>query len=128
VVEKVTYRFHGPRRGDIVVIDLPEAGPELLIKRVIGLPGETISGHGGQVYVDGEPLDELYVTSPGGRDVPEQTIPPLHVFVMGDNRQFSNDSRNFGPVPIDDIIGRAWFSYWPLELLGPIGGQVATEG
>lgn len=120
VVEKITYHFHGPRRGDIVVIDLPEAGPELLIKRVIALPGETISAQGGQVYINGEPLEEPYVTSPGGREFPEKTVPPLHVFVMGDNRQFSNDSRNFGPVPIDSIVGRAWFSYWPLELLGPV--------
>jgi signal peptidase I len=120
VVEKITYHFHGPRRGDIVVIDLPEAGPELLIKRVIALPGETISSQGGQVYVNGELLEEPYVTNPGGRDIAEKTIPPLHVFVMGDNRQFSNDSRNFGPVPIDSVIGRAWFSYWPLELLGPV--------
>jgi signal peptidase I len=120
VVEKVTYRLHGPRRGDIVVIDLPEAGPELLIKRVIGLPGETISGKSGQVFINGEMLKEPYVTSPGGRDIPEQVVPPLHVFVMGDNRQFSNDSRNFGFVPIDNLIGRAWFSYWPLELLGPV--------
>ncbi len=118
VVEKVTYHFHGPRRGDIVVIDLPEAGPELLIKRVIALPGETIFSQGGQVSINGELLDEPYITSPGGRDVVEQVVPPLHVFVMGDNRQFSNDSRNFGPVPIDHIIGRAWFSYWPPELLG----------
>jgi signal peptidase I len=120
VVEKVTYHFHGPRRGDIVVLDVPTAGPELLIKRVIGLPGETIASQGGQVTVDGEPLDETYVFNPGGRDIPEQVVPPLHVFVMGDNRQFSNDSRNFGPVPIDSVIGRAWFSYWPLELLGPV--------
>jgi signal peptidase I len=120
VVEKVTYRFHGPRTGDIVVLDLPEAGPELLIKRVIGLPGDTISSQDGQVYINGEPLEEPYITSPGGRDIPEQIVPPLHVFVMGDNRQFSNDSRNFGPVPIDHIIGRAWFSYWPPQLLGPV--------
>ena len=53
-------------------------------------------------------------------DIPEQIVPPLHVFVMGDNRRFSNDSRNFGPVPIDRIIGRAWFSYWPLELVGAL--------
>ena len=120
VVEKVTYRFHGPRRGDIVVIDLPEAGPELLIKRVIALPGETVASQGNQITINGEPLEEPYVTSPGGREVPEQIVPPLHVFVMGDNRQFSNDSRNFGPVPIDKIIGRAWFSYWPPEQLGPV--------
>jgi signal peptidase I len=118
VVEKLTYRFHGPRRGDIVVIDLPEAGPELLIKRVIALPGETLSSRGGRVFIDGQSLVEPYVFNSGGRDVPEQVVPPLHVFVMGDNRQFSNDSRSFGPVPIDDIIGRAWFSYWPLEFLG----------
>lgn len=120
VVEKVTYRFHGPRRGDIVVIDMPEAGPELLIKRVIALPGETLSSRGGKVYINDQALDEPYVTHPGGRDVAEQVVPPLHVFVMGDNRQFSNDSRNFGPVPIDNIVGRAWFSYWPLELWGPV--------
>jgi signal peptidase I len=120
VVEKITYRFHGPRRGDIVVIDLPEAGSDLLIKRVIGLPGETISSKDGQVFIDGEPLEEPYVLNPGGRDIAEQVIPPLHVFVMGDNRRFSNDSRNFGPVPIDQVIGHAWFSYWPLEQWGPI--------
>jgi signal peptidase I len=120
VVEKVTYRFHGPRRDDIVVIDMPEAGPDLLIKRVIGLPGETISSKNGQVFINGEPLEEPYVVNPGGRDVPAQIIPPLHIFVMGDNRRFSNDSRNFGPVPIDKVIGRAWFSYWPLELWGPV--------
>lgn len=118
VVEKITYRFHGPRRGDIVVIDMPEAGPELLIKRVIALPGETVSSRGGQVFINGDALDEPYVQRPGGRDIAEQVVPPLHVFVMGDNRQFSNDSRNFGPVPIDHVVGRAWFSYWPLELWG----------
>lgn len=120
VVEKVTYRFHGPRRGDIVVIDLPEAGPELLIKRVIALPGETISSQGGQVVINGEQLDEPYLTSTGGKDIAPLVVPPLHIFVMGDNRRFSNDSRNFGPVPIENIIGRAWFSYWPPDLLGPI--------
>lgn len=120
VVEKVTYRFHGPRRGDIVVIDLPAAGSELLIKRVIAMPGETISSRGGNVVINGQRLEEPYVTSPGGREITEQVIPPLHVFVMGDNRQFSNDSRNFGPVPIDSLVGRAWFSYWPPELLGPV--------
>lgn len=118
VVEKVSYRFHGPRRGDVVVIDLPEAGPDLLIKRVIALPGESISSRNGQVLIDGNPIEEPYILNPGGRDVIETVIPPLHVFVMGDNRRFSNDSRNFGPVPIDCIIGRAWFSYWPPELWG----------
>ena len=118
VVEKVTYRFsHGPRRGDIVVIDLPEQS-EMLIKRVVGLPGETIEVRNGQVYIEGELLDEPWTVRPGGGSYGPKVIPPLHVFVMGDNRGASNDSRNFGPVAIEHIVGHAWFSYWPLEYVG----------
>jgi len=118
VVEKVTYRFlHGPRRGDIVVIDLPEQR-EMLIKRVVGLPGETIEVRNGRVFIEGQPLDESWTVRPGGGSYGPQAIPPLHVFVMGDNRGASNDSRNFGPVPIEHIVGHAWFSYWPPEYMG----------
>lgn len=118
VVEKVTYRFiHGPRRGDVVVLNVP-GQPDMLIKRVIGLPGETIEVRGGQVYIDGEPIQESWTVNPGGGDYGPLTIPPLHVFVMGDNRSASNDSRSFGPVSVDTIIGRAWFSYWPLKYVG----------
>lgn len=118
VVEKVTYRFmHGPRRGDIVVIDLPEQ-TEMLIKRVVGLPGETIEVRNGKVYIDSHPLDEPWAVNPGGGSYGPQTVPPLYVFVMGDNRGASNDSRNFGPVAIKHIVGHAWFSYWPPEYVG----------
>jgi signal peptidase I len=118
VVEKVTYRFfHGPRRGDIVVIALPEQS-EMLIKRVVGLPGESIEVRSGRVYIDGKPLDEPWTVNPGGGSYGPHTIPPLHVFVMGDNRGASNDSRNFGPVAIEHVVGHAWFSYWPLEYVG----------
>ncbi len=118
VVEKVTYRFfHGPRRGDIVVLDLPEQ-KEMLIKRVMGLPGETVEVRGGEVYIDGERIDEPWTVNPGGSNYGPHTIPPLHVFVLGDNRGASNDSRNFGPVPIDHVVGHAWFSYWPPEYVG----------
>jgi signal peptidase I len=118
VVEKVTYRFlHGPRRGDVVVLNLPEQ-PDMLIKRVIGLPGETIEVRDGQVYIDGEPIHEPWTTNPGGGYYGPVTVPPLHVFVMGDNRSASNDSRSFGPVSVDAIIGRAWFSYWPPKYIG----------
>ena len=120
VVEKVTYRFfHGPRRGDIIVISLPEQS-EMLIKRVVGLPGETIEVRGGQVYIDSGPLDESWTVNPGGGSYGPRDIPPLHVFVMGDNRGASNDSRNFGPVAIEHIVGHAWFSYWPLEYVGVV--------
>jgi signal peptidase I len=118
VVEKVTYRlFHGPRRGDVVVIDLPDQS-EMLIKRVVGLPGETIEVRNGQIHIDGELVDEPWTVRPGGSSYGPQTIPPLHVIVLGDNRGASNDSRNFGPVPIDHIVGHAWFSYWPVEYIG----------
>jgi signal peptidase I len=113
MVEKVTYRFvHGPRRGDIVIIDVP-GEEEPLIKRVVALPGETVQVHGGQVSVDGEPLVEPWVTRRGGLDYPSTLVPPLHVFVLGDNRGSSRDSRSFGPVSIDQLVGRALFVYWP---------------
>ena len=119
VVEKLSYRLHGPQRFDIVVIRVPSQGDDLLIKRVIGLPGETVEIRDGVVYIDQVPLDEDFVeqrTYPG-RDA-KVTVPPLHVFVMGDNRTHSNDSRSFGPVPIENIVGRAWLAYWPLHSAG----------
>lgn len=127
IIEKVTYRvFHGPRRGDIVVIDMTNVTgqDEMLIKRVVGLPGEIIEMHQGQVYIDGHPLEESWPVNPGGGNFAPQVIPLLHVFVMGDNRGASNDSRNFGPVPISEIVGRAWFSYWPKEYIGLLGNPV----
>jgi signal peptidase I len=119
VVEKLSYRFHGPQRFDIVVLQVPSQGEELLIKRVIGLPGETVEIKDGGVYINGELLDEPFTnehTQPGRHGL--VTVPPLHVYVLGDNRDRSNDSRSFGPVPIEDVIGRAWLSYWPLEEAG----------
>jgi signal peptidase I len=118
VVEKVTYRFfHGPKRGDIVVIKLP-GQTEMLIKRVMALPGETIEVRNGEVFINGEKVQESWAIRQGGGSYGPKTIPPLHVFVMGDNRGASNDSRNFGPVHIDHIVGQAWFSYWPREYVG----------
>ena len=119
VVEKVSYRFHGPQRFDVVVLRLPSQGEELLIKRVIGLPGETVEFKNGRVYINGEQLDEPFTvdeTRPGRNGT--VTVPPLHVYVLGDNRDRSNDSRSFGPVPIDNVVGRAWLSYWPPEDVG----------
>ncbi len=121
VVEKMSYRFHGPRRGDIVVIRVPSQGEDLLIKRVVGLPGETVEIHDGQVYIDGQLLDEPYTngSTRQGR-IGRVIVPALQVFVMGDNRDHSNDSRSFGPVPIENIVGRAWLSYWPLNNAGMV--------
>ncbi|PKO21616.1 MAG: signal peptidase I [Chloroflexi bacterium HGW-Chloroflexi-1] len=118
VVEKLSYRFHGPRRGDVVVLHDPSGGSELLIKRVIGLPGERVTIADDHVFIDGTPLVEPYLdqdTQGGGRS---WLMPPLHVFVMGDNRGASRDSRVFGAAPLDQIIGHALFRYWPIDRIG----------
>jgi len=118
VVEKLSYNFHEPRRGDIVVLKVSQAGSGLLIKRVIGLPGEKVETKGGKVYINEQPLEEPYISPQPQRDMGAIVVPPGHVFVLGDNRGFSNDSRSFGPVPLENIVGRAWFSYWPLDQIG----------
>jgi signal peptidase I len=127
IVEKLSYnRFfrhylslQGPQQGDVVVIHLDAQDGELLIKRVIGLPGDLVEIHDGQVFVNGQPLNEPYLSSGVTSGFHGPTIvPPLHIFVLGDNRSFSNDSRNFGTVPLKEVVGRAWFSYWPPNQIG----------
>jgi len=115
LIDKITYRFlHGPRRGNIIVVDLPDEEIPL-IKRVVALPGEKIEVRDGQVLIDDRPLEELWPTQPGGPSYGPELVPPLHVFVLGDNRANSRDSRTVGPIAIDQIIGQARLIYWPPE-------------
>jgi len=126
IMEKITYRFHPPRRGDIVVLLRPDGPYEYpLIKRVIGLPGETIEIRDGAVLIDGEPLREPYLDQSTLGYVQPVHIPDRHVFVLGDNRASSNDSRTFGAVAWEDILGKAWFRYWPPEAIGLIASTRA---
>jgi signal peptidase I len=109
-------------RTDIVVFKRPETwtGPhDDLIKRVMGLEGETIEAHDNTVFIDGERIDEPYLP-PGTitSDFGPETVPEGHMFVMGDNRQFSSDSRPNGPVPVDLVVGRAVIRIWPLSDIG----------
>lgn len=120
IIEKVSYYVHPPRRGDIVVLRLPNRRSDPLIKRVIGLPGETVEIRDGRVLINGEALDEPYLSISTYAGMPPQVVPEEQVFVLGDNRGFSNDSRSFGFVPFSDIVGRAWFRYWPLDEVGPV--------
>ena len=113
IVDKVSYAFRQPERGEIVVLKNPNPGQPDLIKRVIGLPGETIEVSGGQVHVNGQPLTEPYLAQPMGGDSPATQLQAGQYFVMGDNRNNSEDSRRFGARPTDDIVGRAWIIYWP---------------
>ena len=120
--ERIVYPFDPPERGDIVVFEPPVSSDKPYIKRVIGLPGETISFHRGEVYVNDEPLDEPYIDDGITRCERDEncnvTVPGGEVYVLGDNRENSSDSRVFGPVSVDQIIGKAWFSYWPIDDLG----------
>lgn len=118
IIEKITYRFHPPQRGDVVVIDDPTGGPVPLIKRVVGLPGERITIANGRVFVNGVPLAEPYESQMTLGPSQSWIVPPLHVFVLGDNRGNSRDSRYFGPIPFSQIVGHAVFRYWPLDELG----------
>jgi signal peptidase I len=122
MVEKVTYRFiHGPRRGDVVIVEVP-GEDEPLIKRVVALSGETVEVRGGRVLINGQPLQEPWPTQRGGPSYPSTSVPPLHVFVLGDNRGSSRDSRSFGPVSVDQLVGRAWLVYWPLDQVRLVDG------
>lgn len=119
LVNKLSYRLHEVNRGDIIVFERPEgeADSEIqdLIKRVIGLPGDTVEGQNGQVLINGEPLDEPYLdegVTTGDFDPVE--VPEGHLFMMGDNRGDSRDSRFFGPIAEETIVGRAFFRVWPL--------------
>ena len=126
IVEKLSYNaflrhylgFDGPDRGDVVVIRLRTQHDELLIKRVIGLPGDVVEVRDGQVFVNGEPLYEPYLAVKTSGVYGPTTVPPLHIFVLGDNRGSSNDSRSFGTISLKDVVGRAWFSYWPPDQAG----------
>ncbi len=111
IVDKVTYLFGKPQRGDVVVFYL-EGQPKDYIKRVIGLPGETIEVSNGTVYVDGRPLDEPYLT-PSSVTYPQRQLGEDEYFVLGDNRGNSSDSRSFGPIRLSNVVGRAWIVYWP---------------
>jgi signal peptidase I len=111
IVDKVSYLLGAPQRGDIVVFEKP--GQPDLIKRVIGLPGETVEVRNGQTYIDGVPIGEPYLSQPPNYTLPATTVEPGRYFVLGDNRNNSSDSHVWGTVPRETIVGRAWIIYWP---------------
>jgi signal peptidase I len=129
VVDKLSYHLHAVERGDIVVFRRPpleQVDYSDLVKRVIGLPGETISAVGGRVYIDGKPLDEPWLPRPLPTTSPSPlpqgfslnhpfTIPAGEYYVMGDNRTDSEDSRYFGPISGSLIVGKMAFEVWPIS-------------
>lgn len=127
IVSKLSYRIHAPGRGDIIVFHAPPreasacADPAIkdLVKRIIGLPGETISSVGNEVLINGKPIVQpWFPATPLGPAITPQKIPANQYFVMGDNRTDSCDSRMWGTLPRSNIIGHVVFRIWPLSRVG----------
>jgi signal peptidase I len=121
-VNKFVYRLEPIERDDIVVFRYPYDPSKSYIKRVIGMAGDRIRIDAGQVYVNGEALDESYVPAEytDSRTFPEVVVPANSYYVLGDHRSMSDDSRNFGPVNQSFIYGKAVFGYWPMDKLGRV--------
>lgn len=119
VVNRLAYRWTAPQRGDIIVFYYPEDPSRRFIKRIIGLPGDSVSVRQGEVVVNGAPLDEPYILSPPRYQGTWQ-VGPDELFVLGDNRNNSLDSERWGMLPMSKVIGKATLVYWPLTELGVI--------
>lgn len=125
LIEKISYRFREPDRGDIVVFSPPEALKEqnfnqAFIKRVIGLPGDQVEVRNGQVYINGQLIEEDYIQEAPEYEYPAAVVPEDHYLVLGDNRNNSYDSHYWGFVPESNIIGRAAVRFWPVGRVGVI--------
>jgi len=120
MVNKASYRSSDPQRGDVMVFDPPFDSPRPFIKRVIGMPGDIVEVKDNKVFINGIPLDEEYIMAPPNYEMTVKEIPEGEYFVLGDNRNNSNDSHNSWTVSRDDVIGKAWFAYWPPSTWGAI--------
>jgi signal peptidase I len=127
LVSKIAYRLGEPERGDVIVFDNPARlprEPAQLIKRVVAVEGDEVETVNGQLVVNDQPVDEPYLRpgtttrGPDGSDLEPRTIPEAHLYVMGDNRGDSRDSRFLGPIAVGQVVGKAFFRLWPLDRLG----------
>ena len=121
--EKSYFLVHPPRPGDIVVFRYPLDPDRDFVKRVVAVPGQTVEIRRGVFYVDGKRLEGEYAsTGQPSEQMGPRLLGPNEYFVVGDNRLFSSDSRDWGPVPLENIIGKAWVVYWPFSKLGFMKG------
>lgn len=130
LVNKLAFKIGEPSRGEVIVFHNPNNTDEDYIKRVIGLPGDTVEIDDQTVLINGQVLHEPYATNAfraGERYGPE-VVPPNHLFVMGDNRSNSSDSRRIGPIPEELIVGQAWLRVWPMDKWGLIKHYVLEPG
>lgn len=127
IVIKAMYVFSEPDRGDIIIVHPPVAPEEEWVKRLIGLPGDTIEIKHGTVYVNTSPLKEPYVKSAPSYTFAPYTVPAGHYFVLGDNRNNSTDSHTGWTVTRDSIVGKAWLRIWPFDKWGTVGSYPLDE-
>lgn len=136
IIDKLSYNpllteylaVGGPQRGDVVVFKPPRNPNEDYVKRIVGLSGEKVHIIDGQVFINDQPLQEPFEPVRGTYTMPAPVIVPEgQIFVLGDNRNNSNDSHNWGPLPTENIVGRAWLSYWPPDQWGSIPRDAPTE-
>jgi len=120
IVNKIGYKFREPERGDVIVFHYPLDPERDFVKRVIAFEGETIEIRNNYVYIDGQRLEEPYIPDVVIGDFEPVRVPKGHYFVMGDNRNNSEDSREWGPLDKDLLIGKAIFIYWPFSRFGAI--------
>ena len=115
IINEITYRFNEPQRGEVIVFKYPKNPRQYYIKRIIGLPGETIEIRDGQVHINNEILGDEYIELLSSDNRKTVVLGDNEYFVLGDNRSNSSDSRLFGPLKEKYIIGKVWFRGWPLE-------------
>jgi len=126
IVNKLAYKLGDPTISDVIVFHYPRDPEQEYIKRVIGLPGDHVMITDGQVYVNDQPIEEPYISMPPAYQS-DWTIPEDALFVLGDNRNNSSDSHTWGPVPMENVIGKAFFVYWPPARWGLVDQLVAAR-
>ncbi len=127
-VNKLLYMLQPPDRGDVIVLIPPVSSSRDFIKRIIGLPGEKVQIINGEVYINGQALHESYPLHPGTYDYGPVTVGQGEYFVLGDNRDSSSDSHVWGMLASNKIVGKAWVSYWPPDMIGLVPTYTSSLG
>jgi signal peptidase I len=120
IVDKISYRLGEPQQGDVIVFEPPNRPGEDYVKRVVGMPGDLVEIQNGQVLINNQPIDEPYVVYGGSYSMAPRRVGVNELFVLGDNRNSSSDSHNWGMLAQDKVVGKAWISYWPPNYWGVI--------